>query len=335
MATEVDPEAALSEARERGVHLLSIPTPFAVGRVNCYLVEGDPLTLVDAGPRSGDSLEELEEAIERTGHSVEDLDLIVATHEHIDHIGNIRTVAERSGAQVAALDKAVDRLSKFDRYALSENEMAVQLMVRYGVSAEIANRLRAIAETYRDLGDDVAVDLPLPEGERARFGDLELEVHHRPGHSPSDTIFFEPETGFCFGGDHLLSHISSNPLIARPLDGSPGRTRSLIDYAASLRKTQEMEITLMLSGHGDPITDHVGLIDSYLKAQERRRRKVLKIIEEEPRSAHDVAAAIWGDVAVTQAYLTLSEVVGHADVLQEEGLVTEYERDGVLIFEAV
>ena len=62
---------------------------------------------------------------------------------------------------------------------------------------------------------------------------------------------------------------------------------------------------------------------------------MLKIIEEEPRSAHDVAAAIWGDVAVTQAYLTLSEVVGHADVLQEEGLVTEYERDGVLIFEAV
>ena len=95
-----------------------------------------------------------------------------------------------------------------------------------------------------------------------------------------------------------------------------------------------MEISLMLSGHGEPITDHRALIDSYLKAQERRRRKVLKIIRERPRTAHEVASAIWGDVAVTQAYLTMSEVVGHTDILQDEGLVAEVERDGLIVFEA-
>ena len=35
------------------IHVLPVPTPFAVGRINCYLVEDDPLTLVDAGPNSG------------------------------------------------------------------------------------------------------------------------------------------------------------------------------------------------------------------------------------------------------------------------------------------
>ena len=327
--------AVLEAARARGVHLLSIPTPFAVGRVNCYLVEGDPLTLIDAGPRSEQAMAALEDAIRATGHSIEEIGLVVATHEHIDHIGNIKAVALRSGAAVAALDKAVDRLANFDAQAVSENEMAVELMIRNGVSEEIANRLRSIADTYRDLGDDVPVDTPLAAGSTVRFGDLALEVHHRPGHSPSDTIFLDRAEGLCFGGDHLLSHISSNPLIARPLDGSPGRTRSLIDYAASLRATREMEISVMLSGHGEPITDHRTLIDSYLKAQERRRKKVLGIIEDEPRTAHGIASAIWGDVAVTQAYLTMSEVVGHTDVLQDEGLVTEVERDGLTFFEAV
>ena len=328
-------EEALETARERGIHLLSIPTPFAVGRVNCYLVEGDPLTLIDAGPRSEIAMDALREAVTATGNRLEDIELVVATHEHIDHIGNIRTVSELARARVAALDRAVDRLSDFGAHATAENEMAVELMIKNGVSEEIATRLRSIAETYRDLGDDVPVDTPLAAGSTVRFGGIEFEVHHRPGHSPSDTIFVEPGGGLCFGGDHLLSHISSNPLVARPLDGSKGRTRSLIDYADSLRRTREMDISLMLSGHGEPIIDHRSLIDSYLKAQDRRRAKVLGIIQEEPRTAHAIASAIWGDVAVTQAYLTMSEVVGHVDVLQEEGKVRETERDGLLVFEAV
>ena len=49
-----------AQAAEQGIHCLPIPTPFAVGRVNCYLLEGDPLTLIDAGPRSEQSLASLE-----------------------------------------------------------------------------------------------------------------------------------------------------------------------------------------------------------------------------------------------------------------------------------
>ena len=54
-----DPFAAASEA---GIHRLAIPTPFAVGRVNCYLIDDEPLTLVDAGPNSGRALDELQRA---------------------------------------------------------------------------------------------------------------------------------------------------------------------------------------------------------------------------------------------------------------------------------
>ena len=48
-------------AVEAGIHALPIPTPFAVGRVNCYLIEDEPLTLLDSGPNSGRALDELDE----------------------------------------------------------------------------------------------------------------------------------------------------------------------------------------------------------------------------------------------------------------------------------
>src|SRR5438477_14726 len=65
-------EDAFARASGEGIHRLAIPTPFAAGRVNCYLVEDEPLTLVATGPHSGKSLDELEQAVHRAGHSPSD-----------------------------------------------------------------------------------------------------------------------------------------------------------------------------------------------------------------------------------------------------------------------
>ena len=95
------------------IHCLPIPTPFAVGRVNVYLIEDDPLTLVDTGPNSGKALDELEQALAAHGRKVEDLELIVITHQHLDHQGLAQILARRSGAEVAALDKLVPLFERF------------------------------------------------------------------------------------------------------------------------------------------------------------------------------------------------------------------------------
>ncbi|MFL5843956.1 MAG: MBL fold metallo-hydrolase, partial [Solirubrobacteraceae bacterium] len=86
------------------IHTLPIPTPFMVGRVNVYLIEDEPLTLVDTGPNSGKALDELEQALAALGHRIEDLGLIVLTHQHMDHIGLAQILARRSGADIAAID---------------------------------------------------------------------------------------------------------------------------------------------------------------------------------------------------------------------------------------
>jgi hypothetical protein len=93
-----------------------------------------------------------------------------------------------------------------------------------------------------------------------------------------------------------------------------------------------MPAEIVLGGHGEPVTDHVALIDQRFAMHERRAEKILGLLGEEPRSAHAVAIALWGNVAVTQAFLTLCEVLGHVDLLLERGQVVEVQSGSVVVF---
>lgn len=333
--SELTPEEALEQAALAGIHRLQIPTPFAVGRVNCYLIEDGPLTLVDTGPNSGKALDELTTQLAARGHSIDDLELVIVTHQHIDHLGLVEIVVEHSGAEVAALGIAANRLANFAEDAEAEDRFAVELMLRSGIPEEVTEALRSVSRSFRGWGSQVTVTRPLSDGEDLELRDRTLRVLHRPGHSPSDTVFWDEERKILIAADHLLPNISSNPLISRPLDGSSERTQALVTYIESMRKTREMPAEIVLPGHGDPVVDHVALIDSRLASHERRKEKIYGLIAEQPRSGYALAQAIWGNVAVTQAYLTLSEVIGHTDLLVNEGRVREVEDGNVIRYEAV
>jgi len=324
------PEQALEQAALAGIHRFAIPTPFAVGRVNCYLIEDEPLTLVDTGPNSGKALDELTARLAERGHALADLELIVVTHQHIDHLGLVEILVEHSGAEVAALGAAARRLGSFEEDAELEDQFAVEVMLRNGIPEDVTVALRSVSRSFRGWGSHVAVTRPLEDGGTLALGDRCLEVLHRPGHSPSDTVFWDAERKILLAADHLLPKISSNPLLARPLDGSSRRPQALVTYIESLRRTREMPAEIVLPGHGEPITDHVELIDSRFAGYDRRKERIHRLIAERPRTGYELAQALWGNVAVTQAFLTLSEVIGHADLLVNEGRVREAE-DGTVI----
>jgi glyoxylase-like metal-dependent hydrolase (beta-lactamase superfamily II) len=329
----LNPEEALEQAALAGIHRLQIPTPFAVGRVNCYLIEDEPLTLIDTGPNSGKALDELGTQLGARGHSIDDIELVIVTHQHIDHLGLVEIVVQHSGAKVAALGIAAERLANFDEDAEAEDRFAVELMLRNGIPEEVTAALRSVSRSFRGWGSRVEVTHPLEDGQAMPFRDRTLQALHRPGHSPSDTVFWDEERRILIAADHLLPHISSNPLISRPLDGSPERPQALATYIESMRRTREMPAEIVLPGHGDPVVDHIALIDERLAKTERRKEKIFGLIAEQPRTGYELAQAIWGNVAVTQAFLTLSEVIGHADLLVNEGRVREVEDGKVVRYE--
>jgi glyoxylase-like metal-dependent hydrolase (beta-lactamase superfamily II) len=338
VTTDADPAAdALALAREAGIHQLPIPTPFQVGRINAYLIEDDPLTLIDSGPNSGKALDELERALAARGHRVEDLELLIITHQHIDHFGLAGILARRSGAEVATLDALAPQLERYGEFAEQDDHFAERMMLRHGIPADMTAALRSVSASFRGWGGSVAITQPLAPGGTITLRDRTLEVLHRPGHSPSDTVFLDARRRWLFAGDHLIAHISSNPLLARPLgagaDEDVERPQALVSYLDSMRKTREMDLGLVLSGHGVPIIDHVALIDERFRQHARRAEKIFGMIAASPVSAHEIALQLWGNIAVTQAYLTLSEVLGHVDLLLNDGRVVEVEAtDGTVRF---
>jgi glyoxylase-like metal-dependent hydrolase (beta-lactamase superfamily II) len=325
-----DPFAPAAAA---GIHRLAIPTPFAVGRVNVYLIDDEPLTLVDTGPNSGTSFDELQRGVEGLGHALEDVELVILTHQHIDHLGLVSLVASRAGAEVAAIEAAVPFVEGYSAEAQADDDFARATMLRHGIPEDVVAALQSVSLAFRAWGARADVTRPLRDGEPLAFRDRTLHVHHRPGHSPTDTVFHDRERRILIAADHLLAHVSSNPLLTRPRDGSTERPQALVQYLDSLAATREMDVDLVLPGHGDPITDHRELIDQRFALHRRRAEKIHRLIEERPRSAYEIAQALWGNIAVTQAYLTLSEVLGHLDLLVNGGRVREVTHDGVGVFE--
>jgi glyoxylase-like metal-dependent hydrolase (beta-lactamase superfamily II) len=325
-----DPYAPAAAA---GIHRLAIPTPFAVGRVNVYLIDDDPLTLVDAGPNSGTSFDELQRGVRTLGHELEEIELVILTHQHIDHLGLVGIVASHSGAEVAAIDAAVPFVEGYSEQSAADDEFALNLMLRHGIPEDVARALQSVSNAFRAWGAKAEVTRVLHDGDELAFRDRTLRVLFRPGHSPTDTVFHDPDRRQLIAADHLIKHISSNPLITRPREGEE-RRQALVEYLRSLEKTREMDLDLVLPGHGDPIDDHRTLIDQRFQLHRRRADKLHRLISEEPRSAYELAQALWGNVAVTQAYLTLSEVLGHTDLLLNDGRAHADEHDGVVRFAA-
>jgi glyoxylase-like metal-dependent hydrolase (beta-lactamase superfamily II) len=319
------------------IHRLPIPTPFQVGRVNTYLIEDEPLTLVDTGPNSGKALDELERALAAHGRRIEDLGLIVVTHQHMDHVGLVEVLARRSGAEVAALDLLAPWLAEYSTRMEADDRFAEALMRRHGVPEQLGVALRAVSAAFRGWGSKATVTMPLRDGSELSLRDRTFRVLHRPGHSPSDTVFHDVERRELIGGDHLIAHISSNPLIARPLSGdSEERPRALLTYLESLRATAAMDdVDVVFPGHGDDVRGHAALIEQRFRMHEKRAAKIHGLIADEPLSAHEIAQRLWGNVALTQAFLTLSEVLGHVDLLAERGQVDEVDDGTVLRYRAV
>lgn len=318
------------------VHRIALPTPFQIGDVNAWLLRGTPLTLVDAGPLMDETEARLEEGLAALGVAVEDLELIVLTHQHDDHVGLAGELQRRSGAEVAATARLAAFLADVDASMDADDAYAVALMRRHGVTEKTVQTLDGISRAFRRYIADAPVDRILDGDSTLRAGGRTWRVHERPGHSPTDTVL--SAGGLLLGGDHLLERVSSNPIAHVPigardpaaLAASADRPRTLPADIESLRATAAADRgELVLPGHGDPFTGAAALVGKRLEMHERRAEKLLAALPHE-RTAADVGRDLWRHVPVTRAYLVLSEVLGHLDLLEARGAVTTRERDGVV-----
>ncbi len=323
-----------------GVHRLELPTPFAIGPVSCWLLRGDPLTLVDPGPLRDKTRAALDAGLARHGLRVEDVELVIVTHQHHDHSGLAAEVATRSGARLATSPRLAVYLGDYERAMDRDDAYSVAMMDRHGIDADVRGTLDDISRSFRRYAEGAAVDVTVGDGEAIVAGGRTFTAFERPGHSPTDTILLDASAGLLVGGDHLLEKVSSNPIAHVPIDdrdpvevATRAPRRALVEYLASMRATAAQDVSLVLPGHGEAFRDPRALVASREDMHARRARRILRSVDGR-RTAADMIAVLWRSLPVTQHYLALSEVLGHLDLLEVDGLVRPVERDdGVVVWQ--
>ena len=313
---------------------IAIPTPFAVGPVNVYLLPGPEPALVDTGPNTGEAWTALEQGLAKQGLTPSSIRHVVLTHAHPDHYGLAARVVAASGAQVTGHAVAADTLASAGArsgvWDVYYGRVLSEAGVPEAVLAEMGQAFQASAPFRRP----VQLDVLLQDGDRLTLGGVAWQVLHTPGHAREHICLYQPASGQLLSGDHLLRDISSNPILEPPLPGEAERPRSLVQYLASLERVASLEVTIAWPGHGAPITQHRQLIARRIELHRARARGIVDLLDDGPRTAFEIATTLFPGQRGMNIFLAVSEVIGHLDLLLAEGRVQSRRRDRHIVLEA-
>lgn len=307
------------------VEAIPIPLPH-VGSVNAWLMRGDPLTLVDTGPRSAQALDALERGLAERGLRVEDIELVIGTHHHHDHVGLAATIKRRSGARIAVLAATAQYGERYLENVARDRRVAWELMAANGVPVDLLIVGDALWEYIGATAENFDADLRLAQGDRLRAGGRELRVVARPGHSRTDTLFVDLAGRLAFVGDHLLAKISPNTEIYQTPGGS--RSRSRVDYLNGLRRTVQMPLERFLAGHGPVVRSARDVARREFAQHGRRCERIIRVLERGPATAFGIARHLWSETIVhEQPLLVVWEVLGHLDLMLAAEIAVEHTGD--------
>jgi glyoxylase-like metal-dependent hydrolase (beta-lactamase superfamily II) len=306
-----------------------IPTPFAVGDVNAFLIKGDTLSLVDAGPKTPEAYEALKHGIREAGYTFDDIEQVILTHHHPDHAGWIDAFDKAKVLGHTYNDLWLKRDEAFFRY---HDAFYLERLIEEGVPEQYLGWVKKMKRSVDYMGER-PLDITLAEGD-ALPGHPGWTVLETPGHAQSHIVLWNEENRTMIGGDLVLDKVSSNPLIEPPLDPEQGRPRSLLQYNESLKRLLKLPVDIIYTGHGNEVRNAHELIESRLGKQHDRAMKVLRMMDEGSRTIFELTRELFPTVYEKELGLTLSETIGQTDYLVNEGLARETrDEGGVLHYE--
>lgn len=184
---------------------------------NTYFVDGEKRILIDPGHYH--LLSHVREKLSRLSLSLKDMDLVVITHVHPDHVEGIRAFAD-TNTLIAIHETEIDFLKN----------VAPQYGEALGVS-------------------DSRVDILLREGE-LKIGNLEFQVISTPGHSPGSVCLYWSDKKVLFTGDVVFKQgIGRTDLPA-------GNGQQLKE---SIKRIAGLEVDYLLPGHGDIVSGNANV----------------------------------------------------------------------------
>ncbi len=291
--------------------------PDLSGRVHLVLGAGPP-TLVDTGSGLGRSTRDILSGIDhvRTAFgepaAIERVERILLTHAHVDHVGGLPELLEKSGARVGVHELDARVLTAYHERSVLGAKRLGRFLHEAGVApADQPDMVRR----YMHIRPDpprLPVDFLLEEG-----ADLDgMRPIHTPGHAAGHVCIQVGDV--LLAGDHILSKTI-------PQQWPEGLLlyTGLGHYLESLAKVERLEgVRLVLGGHEAPVEDVAGRIDEIRRLQFRRLDRVLEHLRRSgPLTLVEIARLMYPKAEGFHEVLAVQDAGARVEYLQLRGRV--------------
>jgi glyoxylase-like metal-dependent hydrolase (beta-lactamase superfamily II) len=230
--------------------------------VNFYLLEeGGRVTIVDAGLPGYRS--QLEPALAEIGRTIDDVEAVVLTHAHIDHIGFAQRLQDERGTPVFVHEADVPQATT-GRAPKTEAPL-LPALARYPAARRVVWHIVRNGGARPPKLRDVT---PFTDGARLDVPGRPVAIH-APGHSPGMCVLHAPAENALFTGDALLGWST--------ITGAEGPVLPPVEYnhsteqaRRSLDRIEGIDAGTVYFGHGEPYRG--GVAAAVAEARERRDR---------------------------------------------------------------
>ncbi|PSQ44481.1 hydroxyacylglutathione hydrolase [Halobacteriales archaeon QS_9_68_42] len=318
-----------SRSTQGNVHRLAFDVDWPPGHVACYLVDGPEPVLVDAATPDNEAA--FRDVLDAHGYGPEDIEHVLVTHPHVDHVGQVPTVLAAGDPTVYApagvrerfardpddLAARVRRNCTEAGFPDEQREMAVEMAVE---SLERDSRLLA----------PESVDIWVDPGAEQRVGGLTVDPVHTPGHQTdhlSYAVNIDDERAL-LAGDMCIEPF--RPVVMH--DGlDDGHRESFEAFYNALDSLAALEVDQVYPGHGPVHDDLPGVVERHRRSLNERLDRVRDLVGSGYSTVPGVAGALAGDRDVK--YL-IPEAMGALAHLERHGEVTAELVDGVRQYDA-
>ena len=290
--------------------------------VNCYLVPGEQLTLVDCGFSTAENWEIFQKKLAAHGYKIQDIEQVLITHEHQDHIGLLPLIMEHSDA-IIRVPKAIKAW-----FSTPQNRHAAQVaflqkfykQVGFPEAIQVqANQLMTQMSVPPAI-EDLTRSQFFTEGDSIQMGNAIWQVLNTPGHCPTQHVFLQKDQKQLFSGDMLLP-IAPMPIVSENQTEAGKMNHALKDLLASFHRLKAYEVQAVYPGHGPIFRDANTVIEQQLARIEMRKEECLKWHNAGYKTVYEIHQKMYPYHQIPPNFSGIHMIFGYLDLLRTEGAI--------------